>query len=80
MHKNDPPRPLNEPHCPLCGQRNECAVVACGSLAAPCWCRSLVISGEILAQVPEDRRGKACLCQECVNRGNAGPGGEPVLD
>ncbi|RZL03200.1 MAG: hypothetical protein EOP36_06060 [Rubrivivax sp.] len=52
--------------CPLCGGPNACAVLACGMVDAPCWCRSVAFSADLLAQVPEEARGLACVCARCA--------------
>jgi len=52
--------------CPICGEPNACALVACGTMDAPCWCRSVVFPAELLAQVPEDLRGRRCICARCA--------------
>jgi hypothetical protein len=58
--------PLPTPRCPLCGQPNECAVVATGRLDAPCWCTAVVVDPGALARVPDAALGKACLCVRCA--------------
>jgi hypothetical protein len=41
--------------------------VACsGSFDGPCWCTSVQFSAETLASIPQDRRGKACVCRSCA--------------
>jgi hypothetical protein len=69
--KDTPPRSnvdaMTSPQtCPLCGGANACAVVACGTMDAPCWCRSAVFTADLLAQVPEAQRGVACICARCA--------------
>jgi hypothetical protein len=53
----------NSSQCPLCGGTNNCGV-AQGQSA--CWCFSTSIPPEVLAQVPEDERNVACVCQRCA--------------
>jgi Cysteine-rich CWC len=48
--------------CPLCGGPNDCGGAACKS---ECWCSSVPISREALARVPEEARGKVCVCRAC---------------
>jgi hypothetical protein len=57
MSQIDPAR------CPLCGRDNACAMVAG---RATCWCFARRIPAEVLARVPEEARGVACLCARCA--------------
>ena len=54
--------------CPLCGGANHCAMERpqAGGEQAPCWCTREQFSAQLLQQVPEPLRGKACICQICV--------------
>ncbi|QNP50315.1 cysteine-rich CWC family protein [Diaphorobacter aerolatus] len=52
-------------HCPLCGQANECAIVA-GYPPESCWCMKESISPEALARVPDEQQGKSCICPQCA--------------
>jgi hypothetical protein len=63
MNEIDPSR------CPICGQPNDCAVVAQNGHKGPCWCHTIKIPHEILQLVPEEARGKACLCRRCATGG-----------
>ncbi|TXI69893.1 MAG: hypothetical protein E6Q49_13305 [Limnohabitans sp.] len=60
-------------HCPLCGSPNHCAMERpqAGSEQAPCWCSREQFSAQLLQQVPEPLRGKACICQSCVKASQA---------
>ena len=53
-------------YCPLCGQTNDCQLCTTTAYKGPCWCARVEIPEALLAQVPEDRRNQACLCQACV--------------
>lgn len=61
--------------CPLCEQPNRCAM-ACrpgGSCAQePCWCTKVEIPATLLARVPANAAGKACVCAACVARHQSG--------
>jgi hypothetical protein len=59
------------PHhdCPLCGKPNDCAAACSGDLAAPCWCRDATFTPALLARVPADARGRACICAACAAAG-----------
>jgi len=58
--------------CPLCGGPNDCAAALSGRLDVPCWCRSTTFSAELLARVPPDARGKACVCARCADAASSG--------
>lgn len=55
--------------CPLCGQSNQCAMEVektTGEKQPPCWCTRVDFSADLLAQLPEEARGKACICEACA--------------
>ncbi len=55
--------------CPLCGQPNACAMATPkigAETTAPCWCTLVEFSADLLKQVPEAARNKACICAACV--------------
>lgn len=61
--------PFDPTRCPVCGRSNQCAMElakATGQAQAPCWCTDATFSAELLACVPDDLRGKACICPECA--------------
>lgn len=58
--------------CPLCGQANVCSMATQADPNAPCWCRALTFSADLLARVPEAQRGLSCICEACA-RGPSGP-------
>jgi hypothetical protein len=35
-------------------------------MTAPCWCTLVEFSADLLKQVPEAARNKACICAACV--------------
>lgn len=49
--------------CPICGQPNNCQ-----HDEGNCWCEKVVIPSYIIEMVPEDKRGKACICKSCVEK------------
>jgi hypothetical protein len=64
---------LNATRCPLCGYDNRCAMEierATGQKPGPCWCVSQSFSAELLARLPDEARGKACICANCLNTFN----------
>ncbi|MGZ5180301.1 MAG: cysteine-rich CWC family protein [Ramlibacter sp.] len=64
------PLPAVDPgQCPLCGQPNGCAMErerATGVPQPPCWCTAATFGRELLEQLPDDRRGQACICASCA--------------
>jgi len=55
--------------CPLCGEANQCAMEvqrATGTPQPPCWCTQVDFSADLLAQVPAQAQGKACICERCA--------------
>ena len=70
-----PPRPsppsIDPSACPLCGGLNRCAMeVARETGRAPeaCWCTGVDFSADLLARVPAEARGLACICENCARR------------
>jgi len=58
--------------CPLCGQPNACIAATTGSFESACWCTQVQFSASVLARVPVDARGRACICQACAKADQAG--------
>ena len=52
---------IEERTCPLCGVDNQCT-----HGAVSCWCETVVVPKHVLDRVPEDKKGKACICKTCV--------------
>jgi hypothetical protein len=59
--------PIDPSRCPLCGRGNDCAMAA-GRIGEPCWCTKVTVTTAVLARIPADRRGVACICAACVAR------------
>lgn len=49
--------------CPLCGKSNNCQHGQGG-----CWCERVTVPKHVLDLVPEDKRGKACICKSCIEK------------
>lgn len=49
--------------CPICGQYNNCQ-----SHEKECWCFHMEIPKGIFHLVPEDKKGKACICKSCIEK------------
>ena len=63
--------PFDATRCPLCGADNRCAMEigrATGQPQAPCWCVSASLDPALLNRIPDEARGKACVCSACVAR------------
>ncbi|WP_160034518.1 cysteine-rich CWC family protein [Paenibacillus sp. An7] len=59
-------RSMNDPLiCPLCRKPNHCAYAA-GRPAEECWCMNLSVPKRLLSQIPDEQRGKSCVCEACV--------------
>lgn len=60
------PTKIDDQYCPLCQQSNHCGI----NKTTPCWCTTTNISRELLSKVPEQLSGKACVCQQCIEKFN----------
>lgn len=62
--------PATDPRrCPLCGRANQCAMEiarATGQPPGPCWCTQVDFSADLLARLPQQARGQACICRGCA--------------
>ena len=58
--------------CPLCGDANQCAIEIAKATGKPlerCWCVDAVFTPELLDGLPEEVKGKACVCFICAFKG-----------
>lgn len=53
---------IDDSICPLCEQSNRCDVKA----SQGCWCMNTAVPEALLAQVPEQLKGKSCVCNACI--------------
>lgn len=67
--------PQRELCCPLCGRPNDCSAARTGSFDSPCWCQHATFAAELLARVPADRVGRACICRACADAAASPPAG-----
>ncbi|HSH89211.1 MAG TPA: cysteine-rich CWC family protein [Ramlibacter sp.] len=61
--------------CPLCGRENQCAMEierATGVQQPPCWCMEVDFTAELLATLPPQARGIACICRACAQADQPG--------
>ena len=55
----------------MCGKPNQCAMELerlTGLKQPPCWCTSVDFGAELLTSVPQEAKGRACICAECSRR------------
>lgn len=52
-----------EKTCPICGKPNNCQ-----HDKGNCWCEKVEIPKYILDLVPDDKRGKVCICKDCIDK------------
>jgi Cysteine-rich CWC len=52
----------DEKLCPLCGSMNKC-----GAKNGDCWCFHKNVPIKLRERVPIELKGKACICQKCVD-------------
>jgi hypothetical protein len=60
---------VNSKTCPLCGQVNQCAMEVereTGVKQGPCWCTQATFAADLLEKIPQEARGKACICAACA--------------
>ena len=60
---------MTNQYCPICGEQNRCMV----DNEHPCWC--FEVGGfpkELLNKVPEESKGKQCICKKCLEAFNEG--------
>ena len=66
-------QPIDPARCPLCGEPNACALAADGSASA-CWCAAESFDAALLARLPAESAGRACICRRCQRAAAAGAG------
>jgi len=62
---------MNPALCPLCGQPNRCAMEVekeTGRRQPPCWCTQVDFTADLLAGLPKEAQGVACICAACAAR------------
>lgn len=63
------PPPPDPRLCPLCGRTNQCAMEAeraTGQPQPPCWCTQVDFGADLLARLPTEAQGLACICPACA--------------
>ncbi|WP_035665388.1 cysteine-rich CWC family protein [Halalkalibacter akibai] len=49
--------------CPICNKKNKCEMKSKGQ---SCWCFNQSFPKNIFTLIPENKRGLACVCEQCV--------------
>ena len=52
--------------CPLCGRENDCRQASSDAYKGLCWCERVTFPDELMQRLPEEARGRACVCRSCV--------------
>ena len=52
--------------CPLCGDRNECALAQTGNISAKCWCQDVTISPAAIALLQKLPNNESYICKRCA--------------
>lgn len=61
---------IDTSRCPICHELNVCAIEkakATGTKSERCWCMDAVFTPAVMDQVPEQARGKVCICAKCAS-------------
>ena len=53
--------------CPLCGKANNCGYEN-GLSHSGCWCEKIEVPKELREMIPENLKGKACICKLIIKR------------
>jgi hypothetical protein len=60
---------IDPTQCPICQSPNACAMEkarATGAAPERCWCMDAVFTPEVVALLPAQDQGKACICANCA--------------
>ena len=55
---------IDDSTCPLCLKINHCDVQS----QQGCWCMNTKVPKALLAKIPEQLKGKSCICNACIKR------------
>ncbi|RST55925.1 cysteine-rich CWC family protein [Variovorax sp. MHTC-1] len=72
---------LEPSRCPLCGEANRCAMEIereTGRAQPPCWCMQADFDRAVLARVPAEMRGLACICARCATAAVVATAADPA--
>ncbi len=65
-----PEKSMDPNLCPICHEPNVCAMEiaeATGTAPARCWCMGVAFTPEVMKSVPDEAKGKVCICFKCSN-------------
>jgi hypothetical protein len=65
---------MDPDRCALCGEANRCSM-ASGREGTRCWCFAVKIPEEVIAQIPDEKRG-VCICAQCAGSSKSAPAQE----
>jgi len=60
---------IDPTRCPICHELNSCAMEAAKAtdkIPQRCWCIDAVFKPDLMDQVPDSAKGKACICAKCA--------------
>ncbi|MFP6848732.1 MAG: cysteine-rich CWC family protein [Pseudomonas sp.] len=52
--------------CPCCGQLNQCAQATSAAAVNQCWCFTVQVDAQQLANLAPEQRNRRCLCPRCA--------------
>jgi len=58
---------MSENICPICHNSNQCMAKS----EKPCWCNNTKVPQGLLDLVPENQKGKSCICLSCIEKFNS---------
>ena len=56
---------IDASRCPICAEPNNCQLAAGRT---QCWCFELPLPVHVVARVPVEALGVACVCEPCATR------------
>lgn len=56
---------IDKRKCPICGKNNSC-IHEQDLQDDTCWCSHIEVPKELIAQIPDNLKGKACICHDCI--------------
>ncbi|HAC34585.1 MAG TPA: hypothetical protein DCF45_08730 [Gammaproteobacteria bacterium] len=59
--------------CPVCGEQNNCGLLNQNG-NQQCWCVDVNPADGILDSLPQEVRGKVCLCRRCLDSASVAEG------
>jgi len=70
--------PIDTSICPVCGGPNHCGEIdPQRNRDSRCWCARETFPPGIFKLVPDDKRGKSCICRQCLATFKSDPSTAP---